>query len=298
MSSIGTDTYASLRLNISSPLMNRTAHMTRVWSLIAAGLFAVFYLGTSIYIAAHRLYWFDELFIVRIAQLPDVGTMWKALGHSADTMPPGYHMLMRILGRLFGYSEVATRLPSALAMVAGLLLTFDCARRLTDGLHGLIALSLLTCSLLPYYGYEARPYAFYFMLSALAFWIWTCTRDDSNWSAFFFGATLCLAVTMHYYAVFCVVPYALWEILHWKPGKRLSRKLVAGLVGVALPAALLAPLGMAYSRQFSRDFWAHPSFYELRAAFSELFPDSLLLLALMLIWICLTKSGKGKTVVE
>src|SRR5208283_2139022 len=242
MSSIGTDTYASLRLNISSPLMNRTAHMTRVWSLIAAGLFAVFYLGTSIYIAAHRLYWFDELFIVRIAQLPDVGTMWKALGHAADTMPPGYHMLMRVLGRLFGYSEVATRLPSALAMIAGLLLTFDCARRLTDGLHGLIALSLLTCSLLPYYGYETRPYALYFMFSALALWIWTSTRDDSKLSALCFGAVLCLAVTMHYYAVLCIVPYAAWEIARWKPWQRPSPKLIAGMAGVVFPAFVLSPL--------------------------------------------------------
>lgn len=284
--------------DMSLPGTKQALRNANIWSFVAAALLAAFYLASSIYIASHRLYWFDEIFIARIAQLPSVATMWQALAHASDTMPPGYHLLMRIFGREFGYGEVAMRLPSALAMSVGLLLTFDCARRLTDGLHGLIALSLLTCSLLPYYGYEARPYAFYFMLSALAFWIWTCTRDDSNWSAFFFGATLCLAVTMHYYAVFCVVPYALWEILHWKPGKRLSRKLVAGLVGVALPAALLAPLGMAYSRQFSRDFWAHPSFYELRAAFSELFPDSLLLLALMLIWICLTKSGKGKTVVE
>src|SRR5208337_2782871 len=105
----------------------------------------------------------------------------------------------RIFGRGFGYGEVAMRLPSAIAMVVGLLITFDCARRLTDGLHGLIALSLLTCALLPYYGYEARPYAFYFMFSALALWVWTSTCDDSKLSALCFGAVLCLAVTMHYY---------------------------------------------------------------------------------------------------
>jgi len=267
-------------------------------SFAAAALLAGFYLATSIYIAAHRLYWFDELFIVRIAQLPSVATMWQALRHASDTMPPGYHLLMRMLGRGFGYSEVAMRIPSALAMVVGLLLTFDCARRLTDGLHGLIALSLLTCSLLPYYGYEARPYAFYFMFAALAFWIWTCTRDDSNWSAFFFGLALCLAVTMHYYAVLCVVPYAVWEIAGWKPGNHPSRKLIAGLVGVILPAAFLSPLAMAFSRQFSRNFWAHPSFYSLRAAFLELFPDGLFLLALMMIWIALLRSRDQETFVE
>ena len=176
-----------------------------------------------------------------------------------------------------------------------MLLTFDCARRLTDGLHGLIALSLLTCSLLPYYGYEARPYAIYFMLSALAFWIWTCTRDDGKWSAFFFGAVLCLAVTMHYYAVFCIVPYVLWAVLSGSPRKLPSRKLVAGIAGTILPIAILLPLAMAFSRQFSRGFWAHPTFYSLRAAFFELFPDGLLLLVLMMIWIVLLASDTRET---
>jgi mannosyltransferase len=275
--------------------MNRPARAVPIWPWVTASLLAAFYLATSVYIASHRLYWFDELFIVRIAQVRDVATMWRALGHAADTMPPGYHLLMRVLGKLFGYSEVATRLPSAVAMIAGLLLTYDCARRLTDGIHGLIALSLLTCSFLPYYGYEARPYAFYFMFSALAFWIWTCTRDDSKWSAFFFGVVLCLAVTMHYYAVLNIVPYALWEISRWKPWRRPSRKLIAGLLGVALPTVVLLPLAMSFARQFSRSFWAHPSFYELKAAFSELFPDGLFLLSVIIIWIALTSSAGKKS---
>ncbi len=224
--------------------------------------------------------------------------MWQALAHAADTMPPGYHLLMRIWGQAFGHSEVAMRLPSALAMIAGLLVTFDCARRLTDGLHGLIALSALTCSFLPYYGYETRPYAFYFLLSALAFWIWTCTRDDSNGAALAFGGALALAITMHYYAVLNIVPYAMWEIVRWRPGKRPSRKLIAGVVGVGIPTLILLPLSMAFSRQFSRGFWAHPSFYQLRAAFFELFPDGLFLLALAMIWIVLVRRRDGETVVE
>jgi 4-amino-4-deoxy-L-arabinose transferase-like glycosyltransferase len=90
-------------------------------------------------------------------------------------------MTVRLSEKLLGHSEVAARMPSTLAMAAGMLITYDCTRRLTNGLHGQIALSLLTCSILPYYGYEARPYALYFMLSALAFWIWTCTSYNSRW---------------------------------------------------------------------------------------------------------------------
>ena len=36
-------------------------------TLVVAGLLAAFYFATSIYIASHRLYWFDEFFTIRIA---------------------------------------------------------------------------------------------------------------------------------------------------------------------------------------------------------------------------------------
>jgi hypothetical protein len=46
---------------------------------------------------------------------------------------------------------------------------------------------------------------------------------------FFFGATLCLAVTMHYYATLLLVPYALWEAIQWKPWRPPSPKLMLDL---------------------------------------------------------------------
>jgi hypothetical protein len=263
---------------------------------IVALLLSAFYLATSIYIASHRLYWFDELFILRIAKLPDAGAMWRALAHAADTMPPGYHLLMRLIGHTLGYSEVAMRLPSALAMVAGLLITFDCVRRLTDGPHGLIAFSALTCSLLPYYGYEARPYAFCFLLSALALWIWIAFPRDTLWAACSFGAVLFLAVTMHYYAVLGILPYVLWECSNAGSRKAPSLKLIAGLTGVIAAAIAMAPLAMAFSRQFSSNFWAAPSVFRLREGFDELFPQSLFLLAAITIWIVLFRRHDARVV--
>ncbi len=280
--------------------MPESKHLSKsaetLW-LVVAFLLAIFYLVTSLHIASHRLFWFDEFFTVRIAQLPTWTMIWTALSHAADSLPPFYYMLVRVFQSLFGKSEVATRLPSALAMVAGLLLTFDCARRLTDGLHGLIALSVLTCSFLPYYGYEARSYALYFMFAALALWLWTKTASDLR-SAIFFGVALFLGVTMHYYAVMCLAPYALWELLRWKPWQRPSSKLIAGVVGVVVPAALLSPLILSFSRKFSSGFWNRPSFAELRAIFPQLFPDALLLLVLIMVWIVLSSATDEDTALQ
>ena len=268
------------------------------FSFVVAGILAAFYFATSIYIASNRVFWFDELFTVHIARLPTIGAIWTALGHGADSLPPTYYMVVRLFGDLFGNSEVAARLPSALALAVGLLLIFDCARRMTDGLHGLIALAVATCSFLPYYGYEARSYALYFMLSALALWIWLCTRDDKRISAIFFGVVLCLGVATHYYFVLCLVPYAIWEVLRGKRGQLASPKLVAGLVGVVVPAALLSPIILSFSHKFSTGFWNRPSFAELRAIFSQLFPDGLFLLVLIVIWIVLSDSDNKNVALQ
>jgi len=272
----------------------RLAGPTALWSFMVAAGLAIFYFITSVVIASQRVYWFDELFTLHIARVPNWTTIWTALGNGVDALPPTYYMVVRLFDSLFGPGDVAARLPSAIAMAIGLLLIFDCARRLTDGLHGLIALSLASCSFLPYYGYEARSYAIYFMLAALAFWAWTHNVPGKRWPTIVFGAAFFLGVCSHYYFVMCLAPFVLWELLRWKPGHRPSAKLIAGIVGSIVPVLLLSPLILSFSRKFSGGYWNRPSFLELRAIFSQLFPDGLFLLVLIVIWVVLSRSDESK----
>ena len=280
----------------SSTEIGRRVIGANAWSFAAVAVLAAFYLVSSLYIASHRLFWYDEIFTARIAWLPHWRTIWAALNQAVDPQPPFYDLVVRISGKLFGHSEVAARLPSSLAMVAGLLVTFDCTRRLTDGLHGLIALSALTCSILLYFGYEARPYAICFLLSALALWIWTTTRTDSKWGAVFFGVVFALGVNIHYYFTLCLVPYALWEVIRWRPWQLPSAKLVAGVVGVVVPAPLLYPLMLSLAHESARSFWARPSLYALEDVFSRLFPLGFFLLPLIVIWIVVAGINYKSTV--
>src|SRR5208282_5547330 len=160
----------------------QTLRPAGAWILLAATVLAAFYLATSLYVSSHRLLWFDEIFTVHMARLPDWATILTALSHGADSLPPLYYLVVRMFGNLFGHGEVAVRLPSTLAMVATLLITFDCARRLTDGLHGLIALALASVPLAGE-GFEARSYAIYVMFAALALWVWTYTGASERTSA-------------------------------------------------------------------------------------------------------------------
>ena len=105
----------------------------RRWTFIAAVMLAIIYLLTSVLIASRRLFWYDEIYTVTISQLPSFAAIWKVLAHGGDSMPPTYYMLVRIFERLPVSRGASARLPSALAMTTGMLITFDCARRLSDG---------------------------------------------------------------------------------------------------------------------------------------------------------------------
>ncbi len=274
----------------------RPAGTTALWTFLVAGLLAVFYFVTSIQIAAHRVFWFDELFTLYIARLPHVSTIWAALGNGVDALPPAYYMVVRLFDSFFGPGDIAARLPSMIAVSFGLLVIFDCARRLTNGLHGLIALSVATCSFLPYYGFEARSYGVYFLFAALAMWAWTNESLSRTTQAVLFGVTFFAGECFHYYFGMCLLPFVLWELLRWKPGQRPSLKILAGIIGGVAPVVILSPLILSFSRKFASGYWNRPSFPELRAIFSQIFPDGLFLLSLIMIWIVLSRSDEEKEI--
>jgi hypothetical protein len=222
--------------------------------------------------------------------LPGAGAIWQAILNAADQLPPTYFLFISLFDRLFGPPEIAARLPSALAVAAGLFIVFDCARRSTDNLHGLAALALLTCSLLPYYGYEARPYGLYFMLASLELWLWVRTSPHARWPAVFFGLTFFLAFSIHYYTAVCVVPYLLFEITTWRPWQRPSAKLLAACAGI-LCGILVFSGPILAARTLSRGFWSPPSRRVLLAAFGDFFPYLLVIGSLAAIWIAATAAS-------
>ena len=267
---------------------------TPLWTWGVAGLLAVFYFVTSVLIAQNRVFWFDELFSLHIARLPQLSTIWTALGNGVDALPPTYYMTVRLFDSLFGPGDVAARIPSMIALAIGLLVIFDTARRLTDGVHGIIALSVATCSFLPYYGYEARSYAIYFMFACFALWAWTNESLSPTSQAILFGAAFFAGECFHYYFGMCLLPFVLFELLRWKPGQKPSRKIFAGIVGCFIPVLVLSPLILSFSRKFAGGYWNRPTFLELRAIFSQLFPDGLFLLSLIILWVIFARGDDEK----
>lgn len=254
-----------------------------VSSWAAAFLLALFFFVTSLYIASKRLFWFDEIATVLIARLPNVATMWKVLISGGELLPIPYYVIVRASETIFGRSEMAARLPCALGFAIGLLVTFDCTRRFSDGLHGFIAQAFLTCSFLPFYGYEARPYGLYFMFSALLLWTWLNGRETSKRAILGFGLLVFAATMVHFYAILCLTPLAAHDALRFR---RPSLKLVAGCAGAGLALALLfRQILVGRQAGSATNLWSSPSLSRLQFIFSEFFPAGLLLLALIMILV-------------
>jgi uncharacterized membrane protein len=270
------------------PQPSDSAVRFRAWvqrlSSFVAFLYVGFYLFSSLWIASHRPFWYDEISTVLIARLPDSATIWRAIGSAADVLPAGYFMLVRLFDSAFGPAEFAARIPSALALAVGLLVVFDCVRRLTDNLHALASLVLLGASLLPYYGYEARPYGLFFMLAAVQLWLWIHAPDDRKSSSVLFGLAFFLAFSLHYYSALCLVPYGAFAVSTWRPRSAPPPKLAAGVVGV-MCGVLLFSREILAARTISAGFWAPPSLNALLRIFGDFFPLGLFFAALALIWV-------------
>lgn len=146
----------------------------------------------------NQSFWLDEainVFAVRENSLSQLVTQY-ALG---DFHPPLYHVVLFFWTRLFGFSEVATRMLSVTFGVATVFLCFSLFKRIFSKFAVVLAtLFLATSPLHIYYSQEARMYAFtaFFALLSVYFFI-KIIRDGVKaqkniWLPYFFSTLFLL----------------------------------------------------------------------------------------------------------
>lgn len=261
----------------------RTADWVEAKSSLLAIALCVCFAGISLAIAARRPFWYDEIITISIARAPSIKDVLASFHLIYEQTPPLNTFLVRFMGSLFGWSELVARLPSIIFVTSGLLLIFHRVRALTNGLFGLAAVSILLVSFLPDYAYEARPYALLFFAATLAIWFWTSatTRGrDSLRSSLFFGLSMGLAVSAHYYAALLILPFAADELRSRGLQRILSIRLISGIAGLGLALAIHLPLIRAASRMRAIHFWALPSLRALEETYSDM------LFRLVLAFVC------------
>jgi uncharacterized membrane protein len=227
---------------------------TLLWLLciVAAGAALRFYGLTN------QSYWFDELFSAYYSDPShSLNTVLELT--FADVHPPLYQLLMWLSYKLFGYTEWAGRLPSALAGTLTIPVVYLLGRELFSRRTGLYAAALAVPNYyLLYYAQEARSYALFYLLCSLSllFFMRALRHADNRHTICFVLTSLALVYT-HYFGFILLFAEAgmliVWlQLTGWSDRRLLVR---AGVSAGVIVVGLLPLLNIIFGHSAIDDFW-------------------------------------------
>jgi mannosyltransferase len=187
-----------------------------------------------LYDIGHQSFWLDESYTVDLVQRP-FGDMLSGVADLEST-PPLYYVLAWLWQKAFGHGEAGLRSLSALFGTLAVPVTWRAAREWFDDAPraGLIAAALVAFNpFFVWYSQEARSYSLLVLMAALSV-LFLARRRPAAWAI-----TAVLALCTHYFAVFLVVPEAIWLALVLR-----NRRTHLSIAAVAVSGIALAPLAL------------------------------------------------------
>ncbi len=223
------------------------------WPLAALVLLALVLLATVLRFATlnEQSFWYDEAFTPVHVLHPSLTATLRAVSRTENT-PPLWYVLIWGWSRVLGTGEVALRSLSALAGVLTVPVAWGIGRELAGRRAAIATAALVAVNpLLVWYSQEARAYALYVLLAALAIHCFLrALADPTPRRLAAFAAAGVAALLTHYFAVFLLLPMCAWLlVLGWRrrgvdstpaaaggasPGWFLAAVGAVALVGVAL----------------------------------------------------------------
>jgi mannosyltransferase len=184
-------------------------------------------------------FWYDEAFTPVHVLHPSLWATLRSVVHTENT-PPLWYVLAWTDSRVLGTGEVALRLPSALAGIATVPVAWAIGRELAGRRTAIVCAALVAVNpLFVWYSQEARAYALFVLLSALAMLCFLrALRKPTPRRIAAFTVAGALALLSHYFAVFLLIGMVLW--LLYEPRTRRAALPAAGALVVV--GAALAPL--------------------------------------------------------
>jgi 4-amino-4-deoxy-L-arabinose transferase-like glycosyltransferase len=259
-----------------------------VWFVLAAAVGFVLKLVHS----SLRPFWFDELFTFYIARLPHIGQLFQAI--PADGNPPLNYLLARLCLRLFGETELATRLPSILAFAAGMLAVYFFVRRRCGAVPALFGMFTLATSEIATFGSEARPYALLLGFTGMTMVSWQAATEEGRARLIpLIGVAVGIAgaIASHHYGAFHAgVPLMFGEAVRLANRRRFDFPLyfacAAGLSMIAVTAPFAREthqIMLNYVRD-SVTFWAKPHLRNV-GTYQWMVDVRLLFIFLAVLWL-------------
>lgn len=229
-------------------------------SKVRVGLLLIVALGAGLRLSGleFQSLWFDEICSWRAAAKPSLaGTLAAA---RSDVHPPGYYILLHLVVRVAGDSEVALRLPSAIAGIFVILMTYFLGRRLYSVREGLLGAALMAVSWAPlYYSQEARAYSLLLLAALVAshlYWmllsnLQLCARP--SWPAIAYPIAACAMAYLHYFGLLLVCLHAMGAAFHFRRSPVVLGRLALVFGAAALCLTPMVPAMLSQSGRAS--FW-------------------------------------------
>jgi mannosyltransferase len=223
----------------------------------------------------------------------------RLLGHT-DAVHGLYYLLLWPVARVAGTGEMATRLPSALAMTAAALGVSAIARRLRSR-RGALSAGLVFAALpaVTQQGHDARPYAMLTAAVVLASYLLVRLAGDPQPGRFAcYGLALVLVGYLQVFGLLIVPAHAI-TLLAWRRrggtlavgGRRAQAVLRGWLPAVAAAGVLSAPAAlMAWLQRGSVAWIKEPGWYDARYLLAFLGGGSVLSAVVMAV---LAGAGAG-----
>jgi hypothetical protein len=211
------------------------------WPLAAITLFAAVLRLSTLDLQS---FWYDEAFTPIHVLHPSLWATLRSVVHTENT-PPLWYVLAWADSRVLGTGEVALRLPSALAGIATVPVAWAIAAEIegprtrregppTRRAAVLCAALVAVNPLFVWYSQEARAYALFVLMSALATLCFLrALRDPTPRRMAAFALAGSLALLTHYFAVFLLIPMVL-ALLRDRATRRAALPVVGALVLVGL----------------------------------------------------------------
>jgi len=222
--------------------------------------------GDLLFEASKRLFWYDELYTLHVSGLQPFAFYWRALKAGIDSMPLGYHLLVRIARTFPGDPLVTLRLPSIVGYLMTLLGVYWFARKRLPAFAGLAAVFSTTLSPFRAYAIEARSYALIVGSLAIAAVLWQ-RIDEKRFMTPLFALFLTLAVSVHYLAVVAVAPFGMAELTWTLRSRRIRWRVWASCVLATCPFFIGFPIIQHFRDLFGKNFWSPSSWRMLLSTY-------------------------------
>jgi len=199
-------------------------------------IWVIFVLGTILrLISLNQSLWLDEAINVMAANSYSFFEMITQYA-IADFHPPGWFIILWLWGKLFGYSEIAVRLPSVIFGVLTIYSVYLIGKKIVSQKLGLMAALLFAINPLHiYYSQEARMYALATLAVSINFFLFIKVIKKEKVNMIFLIFANLLVLSSDYVAYFIFPAQLAFLLLIRKKAlvkKWLMALIIAVLIGI------------------------------------------------------------------